>query len=351
MADVEWLGAARRGGDWPGPADAEGQGSAWPGPDRHGLDWLTWTGLDRRGRDRQGLADVDGMGDARTDWDRPTRRIHQTKKSGPTPARKLNTERIEMAKKAESSVDIQVMEVSRGMIEFLILGQTPMVCNAMSAKVKKDLLMPKGRKNAAEKAGSLKHDPVSEFRASLYKSTGNNAETRIVAPATAFKAALMGAALDFPGATKSQTGRLCYVEDTYIPIYGIPQLMMSVVRSADMNKTPDVRTRAILPEWACRIKVSYTRPIMREAVIVNLVAAAGLTQGIGDWRIQKGSGNFGGYALVGADDPTWNRIIETGGREAQDSAIASPICYDSETEELLSWYDAETIRRGFKEAA
>jgi hypothetical protein len=27
---------------------------------------------------------------------------------------------------------------------------------------------------------------------------------------------------------------------------------MTPVRSADMNRTPDVRTRAILPEWACK---------------------------------------------------------------------------------------------------
>jgi hypothetical protein len=31
--------------------------------------------------------------------------------------------------------------------------------------------------------------------------------------------------------------------------------------------------------------------------------------------------------------------------------MESPECYDAETEELLSWYDAEVNRRGFKVAA
>ncbi len=38
-------------------------------------------------------------------------------------------------------------------------------------------------------------------------------------------------------------------------------------------------------------------------------------------------------------------------RAAQDDAIANPVPYDSETEQLLSWYQVETKRRGFKVAA
>jgi hypothetical protein len=144
---------------------------------------------------------------------------------------------------------------------------------------------------------------------------------------------------------------LAYVEGDEIPIYGIPQLLMSVTRSADMNKTPDVRTRAILPKWACRIAIQYTTPLLKEQAIINLLAAAGITQGVGDWRVQKGSGNYGQFSLVSPDDKEFVRIIKEGGKNAQDKAIADPVCYDSETEELLSWFHVETKRRGFKEVA
>ena len=66
------------------------------------------------------------------------------------------------------------------------------------------------------------------------------------------------AAIDVPGnAAKTQIGRLTTVEGAYVPVYGIPKLMMSTVRSKDMNRTPDIRTRAIQEQWACVIKISY----------------------------------------------------------------------------------------------
>jgi hypothetical protein len=246
------------------------------------------------------------------------------------------------------ATEISIMEVQRGRIEFMVRGESPLICNAMSAKARQQLLLPPPKKNAAEKASSLKHNPLDEFRSSMYFARDPNSPTRIVAKATAFKGALMSAALDLPGTSKSQIGRLAYVENDEVPIYGIPELLMSVTRSADMNKTPDVRTRAILPRWACFISVQFTKPILKEQAIVNLMAAAGITQGVGDWRVQKGSGNYGQFALTDPSDKAFQEIVKTGGREAQDAAIAEPICYDSETEELLAWFDVEVKRRGFK---
>lgn len=248
----------------------------------------------------------------------------------------------------KKETEISIMEIQRGRIEFMIRGNSPLICNAMSAKVQQQLLLPPLKKNAAEKASTLKHDVMEEFRSSMYKARSPDSPTRIVMKATAFKGALMSAALDLPGTNKSQIGRLAYVEGDEIPIYGVPQLMMSVTRNSDMNKTPDVRTRAILPEWACSITVQYTMPILKEQAIVNLMAAAGITQGIGDWRVQKGSGNYGQFELTTPDDEAFKRIIKTGGLEAQDAAIEDPVCYDSETDELLSWYNVEVKRRGFK---
>lgn len=251
----------------------------------------------------------------------------------------------------KKDTEISVMEVTRGRIEFLVLGNSPLICNAMSAKARQQLLMPPPRKNAAERAASLKHNPLEEFRASMYYARDPNSPTRIVAKATAFKGALMSAALDLPGTSKAQIGRLAYVENDEIPIYGIPELMMSVTRSADMNKTPDVRTRAILPEWAAYVTVQFTKPILKEQAIVNLMAAAGITQGIGDWRVQKGSGNYGQFELTDPSNATFKRIVKDFGKDAQDKAIAEPVCYDSETEELLDWFHEEVKRRGFKEVA
>ena len=84
---------------------------------------------------------------------------------------------------------------------------------------------------------------------------------------------------------------------------------------------------------------------------MNLFAAAGMMQGVGDWRPQKGSGTYGQYQLVSADDDRFLEVIENGGRESQVDAMANPQPYDEETEELMSWFDVESKRRGFGVAA
>ena len=253
-------------------------------------------------------------------------------------------------KPSSKGTEVQIMEVDQGVIECCILGQSPLICNAMSQKVTHELLLPAAKKNAAARASNLKHNPQEEFRASMYKDKGDG-PTRVIIPATAFKGALMSAALDIPGSSKAQIGRLAYVASDYVPIYGIPQIMMSVTRCADIKRTPDVRTRAIIPHWACFLTIKYVKPILKDQAIMNLLSAAGITQGIGDWRVQKGSGNYGQFALVGIDDKGFRSVIENGAREAQDEAIENPETYDSETDELFSWFKAEVKRRGFKEVA
>ncbi len=162
---------------------------------------------------------------------------------------------IVAAKKSEPSI-IEIPETVIGQIETGIVGLTPFLHNRMSEKARHELLMPRGRKNAAERASTLKHDPVEEFRASMYRLAEDDAPTQAAMMASAFKGAMMTAALDLPGASKAQIGRLVWVEGHYIPIWGDLKLHMSVTRSADMAKTPDIRTRAITPEWAAIITIS-----------------------------------------------------------------------------------------------
>ena len=255
-----------------------------------------------------------------------------------------------MAKSTEPVV-VEIVEVSREAAHFKILGETPLIFNRMSEKAKRDLLFPKGKRKAVEKATTLKHDPLTEYRASPYIDRDSAAPTLLVLPATAFKGAMKSAALDSSGTTKAQIGRLAYVHGQNVAIYGVPQLLMSVVRSADMAKTPDIRTRAIVPRWACEITVGYVRPQLRRQLVANLLAAAGLYIGVGDWRQEKGSGSHGLFKIVTDDDAEWAVIAAEGGRAAQQQAISAPECYDADTAELYAWYMDEFDARQRKGVA
>jgi len=249
-------------------------------------------------------------------------------------------------KPAEETVD--VLHVQEGLIEIYIVGRSPIILNRMPEKAWRELLLPKGKKNAAERAANLKHDPLKEFRDSPYRMPNDNDPTVIAQVGSAFKKALSGAALYMPGVRKTEIGALTYVPDELIPIYGVPMIFSSIVRSADMNHTPDVRTRLIIPQWAARVRIRYVKPLLKEQPVINLFAAAGLYQGVGDWRPQKGAGSYGQFELVSADDERLNHIMKNGGRKAQLAALEAPMPYNTETSELLTWYDVEVIARGHK---
>jgi hypothetical protein len=249
-----------------------------------------------------------------------------------------------VTKKTQEVGEVVIDQLGVGVASVWIKGMTPLIYNAMSAKVKGELLLPRGKKSTAEKATTLKHDPLIEYRASVYRRNGKGA-TRLTFPATAFKNAAIGAVRHInAGVTMVQMKQLIWVVGDTVDVYGVPQMHMSIVRSADMNKTPDVRTRAILPEWCCCLKLQFVKPNLNETAVARLLEAGGMLNGVGDFRQEKGKGNYGQFQIAGPDEV--KSIIAEGGMTAQDAALESPDMYDAETEELFNWYTEERSRRG-----
>lgn len=249
-------------------------------------------------------------------------------------------------KKTAEVAEISIQALAEGEMHFCVLGTSPLIFNRLSEKAGRELLLPY-KKTAADKAGSMKHDPISEFRASPYRMSDPKAPTALAVLPSMFKAAMGTAALRTPGAKKTEIEQLVRVRWENLPVYGVPKVLCAITRSADMNRTPDVRTRAILPEWACFLTIKFEKPILREQVIAGLLATAGRVAGICDWRQEKGSGSFGSFRLASADDPDFVRITTKLKREQQEYALDNWEAYNEETGELLAWFGVETQRRGF----
>jgi len=210
--------------------------------------------------------------------------------------------------------------------------------------------MPSPKKNQNQKATTLKHNPYEEYRDSADVSLDPSSPTLLLIPAISFKCALARAAIDMPGsATKAAIGRLAWVVGDFVQVYGKPQLHMSIVRMSDMARTPDVRTRCIVPEWACSVTIEFATPILKEQAVTNLFAGAGILQGVGDYRTEKGKGTYGSFEPT-HDDATEARYkaICKMGRKVQVEGMDNPECYDAETANLLSWFTGEAKRREFK---
>jgi hypothetical protein len=247
------------------------------------------------------------------------------------------------SEQTEQIVSIQRLE--RATVTFFVLGMTPLVMNRPSAKAKQQLLLPSRSKNQAEKQVILKHDPLAEFRDTIYRCRNDKAPTFCHFPSGAFKKALTAAALRTPGATKTEVGCLVQVLDETVYLYGKPYLYIDWVRLEGMKRVPDIRTRAMFPKWALKLTVQYIRTLMLERSIVNLMSNAGDVTGIGDGRTEKGTFNNGGFEIVQADDPRWLAIVKEGGRKVQQAAFDKPEAIDQDSEELWAWYEAEIVRR------
>lgn len=253
-----------------------------------------------------------------------------------------------MAKKKEPEAEIEIVKFTQGTLRFFLLGTEPLILNRKTEQVRRSLLLPPPKKNAAAKSSTLLHDPVAEFRASIYRFDPPS-PTLLGMPSTAFKGAMCSAAVDVPGAAKAQMQRLTYVPGYFVPVWGIPKLLMSDVKQGKgLQAAPAIRTRAIVEHWASVIEVRYAKPALREPDVANLVATAGITIGVGDFRQEKGKGNHGLFRIVAANDSEWKAIVEAGARDAQESAMKAADPFNPETFDLLAWFKQEAPRRGFE---
>lgn len=247
-------------------------------------------------------------------------------------------------KKAEAGT-LQIDALKQGRVTLRMIGTTPLYFNAMSAKAKRTLLIGGGKKTAAEKK-DLKHDPEQEFRDSVYRQPSG--PTLLGFPAPGVKGAMATAALETPGVTKTSVQRLIFLPQQRINIWGKPLLKMDVVRSADMNKTPDVRTRAFLPRWCAEVDIAFVTPTLSVHSVVSLLSNAGVIVGVGDFRQEKGRGSYGTFAVAGDDLGDWSDYwaeVTAEGRAVQEAAMASPEFADEETADLMEMLQDERIKR------
>ena len=247
-------------------------------------------------------------------------------------------------KKAEAGT-LQIDALKQGRVTLKLIGTTPFYFNAMSAKAKRSLLIGGGKKTAAERK-EIKHNPEEEFRDSIYRMP--NGETLLGFPAPGVKGAMATAALETPGVTKSSVQRLIFLPEQKIKMWGKPYLKMDVVRSADMNKTPDIRTRAFLPRWCAEVDIAFVQPTLSTHAIVSLLQNAGVVVGIGDFRQEKGRGSYGTFSVAGDDLGDWQGYwdeVTQEGRDVQQYAMENPEFADDDTLELMGLLNEERHRR------
>lgn len=252
-----------------------------------------------------------------------------------------------VAKKAKAKSETTVITVEplhRARMTVRIVGMTPLFQNRMSNKVTQILLVGGKKKTKAERVG-IKHDPLCEYRDSA--EILSDGPTALGLRVTAVKAAMCDAAIRTAGVAKTEAQQLLFMPGDLTPLYGIPQLRMDVVRSADANRTPDIRIRAFLPTWGAEVAIQYIVPELSATSVVTLLCNAGIIMGVGDYRQQKGKGTFGSFRVLGEGekDNEWDDLVKNHGRMRQLKALEKPEFANKDTADLMEFYLGELKRR------
>ena len=242
------------------------------------------------------------------------------------------------------AMGLSIESLQQTEVSFKIIGTAPLIYNSMSLKAQKTLLMGAAKKTAAEKK-EIKHNPEEEFVDSCYINGTNGSYLSF--PSTGIKRGMATAALETAGVTKASINRGIYVVGEHINVWGKPYMNMSVVRSSDINRTPDILTRAKLPRWCSDVTIRYINPTFSQLNITSLLTNAGTLCGLGDWRIEKG-GPMGGYKiLTSSDQKLWDELTKEEGATCQKLALENPEIesHDNTSHQLYEAMKEERIKR------
>jgi len=197
-----------------------------------------------------------------------------------------------MAKSKPKQVTIP--EIKIGMLKVKIKGESPMIFNQFSQKAKQQILDKQMKKaKQAKKA----RDPEAEYQASYYR----NKKGEIALPAHNIKQSMVGAARFIDGAKMTQVrGALFVVGDDqgFIKVdYKDERMREDMVRLQGIGRPADLRFRGEVSGWSMTFWIKYNANLFSIDQVINLLKMAGFSQGLGEWRPEKG-GMYGTFDVV-----------------------------------------------------
>jgi len=199
-----------------------------------------------------------------------------------------------MAKKLADTGTIVLDRLVDAMIEIPIIGLTPVIPHRWSEKAKR--MMP-GHPDGGIKTTKEKRKPEEEAAACLYK-LGKS----LALPATAFKAAAVGACRFFDKPSMVEAKQLIFVEgdgpEQLVKIQGAKELREDTPRNANGNA--DLRYRYYINDWSAVLRVRYTPARITKESVVALIDAGG-RGGVGDWRPSAPKSYTGTYGTFRVD--------------------------------------------------
>jgi len=189
---------------------------------------------------------------------------------------------------ASTSIELPPLNIQT--IDIPVIGDSPLISHAWSAKAKK-MMLDKHMKKAG--AGRVAKDPFQDFAETLYwldgvpeKPTEEDIEGgRFGFPAIAFKAAAVTAVTSMGGMTKVMARQCFHIVGEFVELQGPPPSMRFDITKVGM--TTDTRFRAEFETWGAILRVQHNANVLSAEQVISLFEAGGFGVGIGDWRPER----------------------------------------------------------------
>jgi hypothetical protein len=205
-----------------------------------------------------------------------------------------------VAVRRDNAEPIRLIRIEERTAAIPIVGVTPVIPHRWSEKSLR--LMREAQSGSKARAKHAPKVPEEEAEAATYRLP----DGRPGIPATAFKAAIVGACRLFDGISLVQAKQAFFVNgegsEQLVAIDGTPTLREDTPRNA--TGVADLRYRYAYWPWRALLLVTFLPTVVDEASVVALVAAAG-TGGVGDWRPSAPkslTGTFGRFTVADTSD-------------------------------------------------
>ena len=211
---------------------------------------------------------------------------------------------------SKSTVSVPILDIKppRQAHTFVVIkGITPLVMHKFGELARDGIEQDQGfegKKPKVRKARNIEQDYAECFHY-LPGYGPNDSKLRYAFPANGMKQAMIAALREVDGITMTLGKQLFFVSGhepgpgrEFMEIFGIPEMRRDVVRLKGANGgTMDLRYRPYFWPWSGIFRLRWNGDLLSLETILNLVARAGQSVGIGDRRPGKEGSEFGQFEI------------------------------------------------------
>jgi hypothetical protein len=183
-----------------------------------------------------------------------------------------------------------------------IEGITPLVVNNFGEKAQ--TIIEEGQTGKKTKGKTKRiRDTDENFIESLYFMDKKGYGEPTGFPATGLKKAMASAAYRYMGfKDKVSVFGVLWIPRELVQIEAeFPEKFRAYVRNSGAGRTADLRYRGRYEEWSMRVPIRFNHEFLSLRQVASMLAYAGFSVGIGEWRPEKNGGDWGRFEVKGIE--------------------------------------------------